>query len=522
MQQNGNPVSTAQYSSGTALKMLCFVVVLLVSACASLPENYPRTESTALEDYRSTTIGKWWGASEDQHPGKSGFDIIRYGRVAFTTRLGMIDRAEKTLDLQVYIWEADETGRILAERLVRAADRGVRVRLLVDDMGKGPSDQAIASIDVHPNIEIRIFNPFANRGAVTFDFVTDLNRVNHRMHNKVVIADNSFAIVGGRNVGDHYFSVNPHTNFRDLDIAAVGPVVRDISGVFDHFWQGEWSIPISVLVDRTYTEEDMRAGVAKLRHLIAEGSYPYVIDDDLDRLAKHFATIKERVVWARGQMVWDDPQAAKETGQTEEIIMALRRKLPTVEKTFMIESAYFVVGDGGVETLTKMVDRGVEVRVLTNSLVSNDVLAAHAGHANYRKQLLEAGIEVYELRPDSGVIKREWTGEAFAGLHTKALAFDNESVFIGSFNLDPRSAAINTEAGLYVESPELAARLQAYMDEGVEPGNSYRLKLDDDGDLVWITEEDGVEVRYDKDPLSTFGQRFTAGFIGILPVEGQL
>ena len=130
MQQNGNPVSTAQYSSGTALKMLCFVVVLLVSACASLPENYPRTESTALEDYRSTTIGKWWGASEDQHTGKSGFDIIRYGRVAFTTRLGMIDRAEKTLDLQVYIWEADETGRILAERLVRAADRGVRVRLL--------------------------------------------------------------------------------------------------------------------------------------------------------------------------------------------------------------------------------------------------------------------------------------------------------------------------------------------------------------------------------------------------------
>ena len=514
--------SAAGYSGGTSMKILCALSILLLSACASLPENYPRTESTALEDYRSTTMGQRWGALEDQHPGKSGFEIIRYGRVAFTTRLGMIDRAEKTLDLQVYIWEADETGRILAERLVRAADRGVRVRLLVDDMGKGPSDEAIASINAHPNIEIRIFNPFAHREGITFDFVTDLSRVNRRMHNKVVVADNSFAIVGGRNVGDHYFSVNPNTNFRDLDIAAVGPVVREISGVFDHFWQGDWSVPISVLVEKTYTDEDLRAGVAQLRQAIAAGSYPYVVDDDLDRLARHFQSIAARIVWAPGQVVWDDPQSAKETGQTEEIIFALRNKLKTVDTAFMIESAYFVVGDRGVETLSNMVDRGVEVRVLTNSLVSNDVLAAHAGHANYRKQLLEAGIEVFELRPDSGVIKREWSGEAFAGLHTKALAFDNESVFIGSFNLDPRSAAINTEAGVYVESPELAARLQAYMDEGVEPENSYSLKLDDDGDLVWITEDDGVEVRYEKDPLSTFGQRFTAGFIGILPVEGQL
>ena len=515
-------VSAARYCGGTAMHILCVFSILLLSACASLPKNYPRTESAALEDYRSTSMGQRWGAAEDQHPGLSGFDILRYGRVAFTTRLGMIDRAEKTLDLQVYIWEADETGRILAERLARAADRGVRVRLLVDDMGKGPSDEAIASIDAHPNIEIRIFNPFAHRGAITFDFVTDLNRVNHRMHNKVVIADNSFAIVGGRNVGDHYFSVSPNTNFRDLDIAAVGPVVREISGVFDHFWRGDWSVPISVLVEKTYTEQDLRAGVAQLRQTIAAGSYPYVVDDDLDRLAKHFETVEERIVWARGQVVWDDPEEGRKTGQTEEIIKALRKKITTVDSAFMIESAYFVIGDGGVETLSNMVDRGVEVRVLTNSLVSNDVLAAHAGHANYRKQLLEAGVEVYELRPDSGVIKREWTGEAFAGLHTKALAFDNESVFIGSFNLDPRSAAINTEAGVYVESPELAARLQAYMDEGVEPANSYRLKLDDDGDLVWITEDDGVEVRYEKDPLSTFGQRFTAGFIGILPVEGQL
>lgn len=505
-----------------ALSTTCLALVLIVSGCASLPKDYPRSESSALEDYQSTSMGARWAATEAENPGKSGFGMIRYGRVAFTTRIGMVDLAEKTIDLQVYIWESDETGRILAERLVRAADRGVRVRLLVDDMGVGASDEAIASLDAHPNIEIRIFNPFAHRGSVTLDFVTDLSRVNHRMHNKTFITDNSFAVIGGRNVGDHYFSVNPQTNFRDLDIAAVGPVVRDISRVFDHFWQGDWSVPIAALVDRSYTDADLQAGIAHLRENIAKGQYPYSIDADVARLQAHLTELQDGLIWAPGRIVWDDPQSARETGKTNDLILALRRKLDTVKHSFTIESAYFVIGEGGLNRLRGLMDRGVEVRVLTNSLVSNDVLAAHAGHANYREQLVESGAQVYELRPDAGVIKKKWTGETMAGLHTKALAFDGESLFIGSFNLDPRSAAINTEAGLYVESPELTAQLLAYMDEGVQPQNSYRLTLDQDGDLVWVTENDGMEVRYDKDPLSTFGQRFMSGFIGILPVESQL
>ena len=495
---------------------------MLVTACASLPTDYPRTESTALEDHHSTSMGQRFAAAEAEHPGESGFAILRYGRTGFNIRIGMIDLAEKTIDLQVYIWEPDETGRILAERLIRAADRGVRVRLLVDDMGLGASDEGVASMDAHPNIEIRIFKPFANRKNSTFDFITDLNRVNHRMHNKFMITDNSFTVIGGRNIGDHYFSVNPDTNFRDLDIMAVGPVVRDISNVFDHFWQGDWAVPIEALVDRPYTDADLKASTARLRENIAAGEYPYSIDDDVSELRARIAAAGALAIWAPGRVVWDDPAAVKETGKAGDLMAALRRKLDTVQKSLTIESAYFVVGDGGVATVQKLIDRGVKVRVLTNSLASNDVLAAHAGHASYRKQLLEAGAEVYELRPDSGVIKKTWTGRSRAGLHTKALAFDDETLFIGSFNLDPRSANINTEAGLYVESPELTAQLLAYMNEGVLPQNSYQLKLDEDGDLVWITEDDGVEVRYDKDPLSTFGQRFMSGFIGILPVESQL
>ncbi|MCD6269314.1 MAG: phospholipase D family protein [Deltaproteobacteria bacterium] len=517
-----NPFLREHRYTNRVLSILPLLLIMLITGCATLPTDYTRTESTAIDDYQSTSMGQHFATAEAEHEGESGFAIIRYGRNAYNMRIAMSDLAEKTIDLQVYIWETDETGRILAERLVRAADRGVRVRLLVDDMGVGASDQSIAALDAHPNIEIRIFNPFANRKTQIFDFITDLGRVNHRMHNKIMVIDNSLAIVGGRNIGDHYFSVNPDTNFRDLDIAAVGPVVRDISGVFDHFWSGSWAVPIAALVNCPYTDADLQVVVARLRKKIAAGEYPYAIDDDVATLRANIAATGDVLTWAPGWVVWDDPASIRETGKAGDMVAALRRKLGTVREALIIESAYFVVGDNSVARVKELVDNGVRVRVLTNSLASNDVLAAHAGHANYRKELLEVGAEVYEFRVDSSVIKKTWKGESKAGLHTKALVFDNETLFIGSFNLDPRSANINTEAGLYVESLELAAQVLAYMDEGVLPENSYRLMLDENDNLVWITEDDGVEVRYDKDPLSTFGQRFLSGFIGILPIESQL
>jgi putative cardiolipin synthase len=343
------------------------------------------------------------------------------------------------------------------------------------------------------------------------------------MHNKIIIADNSFAVLGGRNVGDHYFAVDPQTNFRDLDIAAVGPVVREMSGVFDHFWAGEWSVPITALVDRSYTRDDLALARTDLRELIEQGSYPYPLEKDIaDLRAEIREVLDEVVIWAPAHIIWDNPEETLEIGEDGSISRGLRTKLDTVEKSVIIESAYFVPGDRGVERVRSLVDRGVSVRILTNSLASNDVLAAHAGHANYRKALVEAGAELYEFRPDSSVIKKTWVGEAQSGLHTKAFIFDDESLFIGSFNLDPRSANINTEAGLYVQSAELARQLREYMDEGVLPQHAYRLTLDEDGDLLWTAANDGVEVQYHKDPMSTWWQRFMSGFIGILPVESQL
>ena len=502
---------------------LLLLVGVSLTSCATLPENYPRTSSTAFQDYLQTSVGQFFEEAAVQHPGESGFAIIRHGRKAFTSRIALTELAEKSLDVQYYIWEADATGRILAERLIQAADRGVRVRILVDDINLAGWDAQVASMNAHPNIEIRIFNPFANRDKRYFDFLIDLNRINHRMHNKLMVMDNAVAIVGGRNIGNHYFGVATDANFRDLDIAAAGPVVRDTSRVFDHFWNGDWAVPITALVKRSYTEADLTVFRETISERIEAEKYPYPLDQDVDDLKSELASIRGQFIWAPGRIVWDDPAAIKE-GITEGVmIQQLFRKADALQREVLIESAYFVTQDKAFESVKKLTERGVRVRVLTNSLASNDVVAAHAGHAKRRKQLIENGMELYELRPDAGAVRqRVIAGESKAALHTKAVVFDREAVFIGSFNLDPRSASINTEAGLYVESPELAEQVIEYMDEGIEPQNSYRVVLDEDGELVWITEIDGREVRYHNEPETSFRQRFMSGFIMMLPVEHQL
>lgn len=503
--------------------LLFFVAGLLLAGCASVPRDYPRSASVAFEDHRSTAIGRYVARSAARHPGESGFAIIRLGRRAFTTRVALTQLAEKTLDLQYYIWEADATGRILAEQLLQAADRGVRVRVLLDDISFAGRDEVIASLDAHPNIEIRMFNPFAHRGMRGLDFLVNFARVNHRMHNKIMIMDNAVAIVGGRNIGDHYFQVHTDANFRDLDAVAGGPVVREISSVFDHFWNGDWAVPVDALADRPYTGADLRQARATLTERSARDNYPYPIDRDVAELKAALRAEVDGLVWAPGRIVWDDPAEIVTTGGTSRMLDALHRRVAALHTELLIESPYFVPRNRGIETMKALHERGVRMRVLTNSLAANDVLAAHAGYADRRKQVLESGVELYELRADAGAIKKRLAFfDAKAALHAKVMVFDRQAVFVGSFNLDPRSADINTEAGLYVESPELAAEVIAWMDEGVLPTNSYRVLLDDDGDLRWLSEDNGTTVRLDTDPGSTAWQRFATGVIRILPVENQL
>jgi putative cardiolipin synthase len=501
---------------------LLTAAALLIASCATVPTDYPRTESTAFQLHETTRIGKELADLAAQHPGESGMAIMRHGRPAFTARVVLADLAEKTLDVQYFLWESDATGRILGDRLVRAADRGVRVRVLIDDVNLKDRDAGIAALSAHPNIEIRVFNPFAHRGSHLFGFLVDFDRVNHRMHNKLMVMDNALAIVGGRNMSDPYFEVDPRANFRDLDIAAAGPVVRDLSNVFDRFWNGDWSVPIAALVDRRYGEDDLRAHVQRTRDLIAKGNYPHPLDQDVDAIKSLLSSLIRDFVWAPAHVVYDDPASIRDPSRRVMHTLLFER-FERLETELLIESAYFIPLDRGVAKLKNLVDRGVRVRVLTNSLASNDVIAAFAGYSKRREAMVRGGIELYELRPEPGPARKRFFGfGGKAGLHTKAIVFDRKDVFIGSFNLDARSSAINTEAGLYVESPALAAQVINFMNEGVDPDVSFRLELDTAGKLNWVADDEGTQLRYDKDPLTTFLQRFSAGFIRLLPVDTQL
>jgi putative cardiolipin synthase len=505
---------------------LCFLLIVLPGLVGCILDD-ARIESNAhmaaFADHESTRIGRQLADLAAANPDKSGFAIIRYGRPALAARVALADLAEHTLDVQYYIWEADATGRILAERLVRAADRGVRVRILVDDINLSGRDARVASLDAHPNIEIRIFNPFANRKFRVLDFAFDLARVNHRMHNKMMIMDNALTLVGGRNVGAHYFQAHTQSNFRDLDIVGAGPIVRDTSEVFERFWDGPWSVPVAQLVKKAFGQEQLVAAVADMRRQIEADDYPFPLEIDTTELLDDLENIFDNLVWAPGQIVWEDPTSIYEGVQSGRMNEALLERLETLESELLIESAYFVPRETGVAVVRSLTGRGIRVRVLTNSLVANDVLAAHAGYSKYRRPLLESGTELYELRPYPGPVDQKIVStKSKAGLHTKAIVFDRKDVFIGSFNLDPRSSMINTEAGLYVESPALARQVIDYMDEGVSPHNAFRVLLGDNEALHWVIEVAGAHVEYDKDPNSSWYQRWLAGVIRSLPIEDQL
>jgi putative cardiolipin synthase len=508
--------------------VLCAVLCLGLSGCASLPEDVDRDASSAIDDYASTTLGQLFAPDERRHPGLSGFAVVSDSINAFRARIAMIRLAEKSIDLQYYIWDADMSGGLMALELLDAANRGVRIRALIDDSTQTGRDNALLAYDAHPNIEVRVFNPFAHRGSRAVGYLTDFTRLNHRMHNKMIAADNAVALIGGRNIADHYFGVHEESNFRDLDIGAVGPVVRKISTSFDVFWNSEWAYPVAAIVkrDERPTLADLQAQAEAVRARLAEQPYPLSLEEGVEEVTGGVSALPSRFTWARGRILVDDPDELTERGSATGVITALRDQMDSMNEELLIEAAYFVPLERGVERLRQLTSRGVRVRILTNSLASNDVAAAHSGYEEFREDLLEAGVELYELRPDSDEIIRGWSvvaGESRSLLHTKALVWDRDTLFIGSLNLDPRSTDINTELGLLVESEALARQVAAYMDQGASLNNAYRVQLDADGDLVWSTRMDNGElVQFDKEPQTGVLKRGTADFIKALPVESQL
>src|SRR5580765_1447832 len=500
-----------------------FAIACLVSACApAINWDYPRSPSNTFAQPETTTVGALFQEAADKHPGVSGFSIIRQGGQAFMARLAMADLAEKTLDGQYYIWDGDTTGLILADHLLRAADRGVRVRLLIDDHYMSESrDNNIAALDAHPNNEIRFFNPVRNRRWRMMSLLAEFGRVNHRMHNKLFVMDNAVGIVGGRNIADVYFGVSTDHNYRDLDVMSAGPIVNEISASFDLFWNSEWALPVAAVVKDLATEKDLQDLRKRLQEKLAATGYPYPIDEHLAGLRDRLVQIRDNFIWAPGKVLVENPSRV-DANADNIIASALRQRISEVEREVLIESPYFVLGDANIERVRQLTARGVKVRVLTNSAASHDVLPALAGYVYTRKKLLKAGIELYELRPDSDM-KRDWSVLASkAALHAKSLVFDRKSVFIGSFNLDPRSTALNTEIGVMIDSPEVAGQVGELMDEGVAPGSAFHVTLDKNDNLVWTNEYNDSKVEYYTDPETSFLYRFMVDLIGLLPIEDQL
>jgi putative cardiolipin synthase len=515
------------------IRLIFLLFVLLFAGCASLPSDVQRTTTTALakEATESTHIGHEVTALVNKHAGRSGFYVLNDGIDAFAARLTMVEKAEKSVDVQYYIWHDDMTGRVLHNRLLAAADRGVRVRLLLDDLDTAGKDEMLHIIDAHPNIEIRLFNPFANRTKRVGDFLGDTSRINRRMHNKTITADNQVSIFGGRNIGDEYFDATEDVGFRDMDALAIGPVVQEISQGFDLYWNSEWVYPLSAFEsERPITEVMIKEFRLQSDAYLQEAiSSEYAIVARAHREAGSKNVHKVGFVWSPWVLVYDQPSkvVAEEVKVETHLGPKLKKAMDKTEKELLIVSPYFVPGSKFTDYLVGLESRGVEVHILTNSLASNDVSLVHAGYMRYRERLVSGGVDLYEFKPvdkegsDKKEKKGSWVGASRSSLHGKFFGFDQEHLFIGSFNLDGRSVALNTELGVYFKSEKHAKMMsEAFKDKVIH--KAYKVTLDEDGDMVWVTQEDGKEVRFDQEPETGVWKRFSTDFLSIIVPENQL
>jgi len=511
-----------------ALRMLgasTLGLLLLMQGCASLPSLAGRPASSSVAPAHDSRLGRAIVPLTEAHPDRSGIVPLKRGRDAFATRVLLADAAERSIDVQYYIWRADLSGTLLIEALRRAAARGVRVRLLLDDANTSGLDGPLAALAALPNVEVRLFNPFPGRGSRALGYLLDFERLNRRMHNKSFTADNLATVVGGRNVGDEYFEAGGDVLFVDLDALAIGPVVGAVSREFDQYWASDSAYPAerivapidasaSVALDASAAKVEQGAEAAEYRAMLAES--PLIRDLLADRLAFEWSAVK---------MVSDDPAKGLGRESTDQLLWTrLKAATTPPSRAFRLLSPYFVPGEQGTADLAAMARRGVKVQILTNSLESTDVVPVHAGYAKRRKDLLEAGVVLYEAKRESSEPRQSRGGSkgvSGSSLHAKTFALDDSLVFIGSFNFDPRSAKINTEMGLVIDTPALAQELRAFFDTQL-PLLAYEVRLTDKGNLQWIERTPEGEKIHDSEPGASALRRAGVGFMSILPIEWLL
>ncbi|HMN45794.1 MAG TPA: phospholipase D family protein [Povalibacter sp.] len=485
-------------------------------------------------------LDRLFAAQRQSQPTHSGARLIAPGTEAFALRALSARAAVRCLDLQYYIWHSDATGRYLAHEVLRAADRGVRVRVLIDDMDARSRDAVLMALDQHPLVDIRVFNPFTVRSGILLtarELLLRGSRLNHRMHNKAWIADGRIALVGGRNIGDEYFAASKQVNFVDLDVLLAGPAVAQATHIFDRYWNSESAVPITRL---RRTRRD-RQSLEEVRGLLGAAAWTQESSEYVRRLREtpQLHDLIDRhyeLVWSDGvEVIADDPRKALKRRPEDidpGVLQSISSAFERARCDLRLISPYFVPGAGGAAQLKRKAGDGCVVAVLTNSLAATDVAAVHGGYAKYRRPLLEAGVQLFELKPapeeDEGKEGEERRsprlrlGSSRASLHTKAAIVDRERVFVGSFNLDPRSATLNCEMGVWIADAAVAQQMQEMFAFGATPQHSFVLSLDERGRLRWTESVARQAIVHRRDPHASWARRCVTWLLRHLPIESQL
>ena len=527
-------ISTTTYNK-SMLAIYCSIAIT-VTGCSTLPKHKIESipETTLQVDTAQTTLAQIIQPLQEQHPDLTGYLVLFEPLEALATRLSLIDKAEKRLDLQYYIWDNDKVGSLALHALIRAADRGVKIRLLIDDNNAKSTEGIFLALAQHPNIEVKLFNPYRFRKYRALDMILDLKRINRRMHNKSFIADHQVALIGGRNMTNQYYNVSDNYQFSDVDVMLVGTAVKDISHSFDEYWSHEYAYKVQEVVNQSAHHLSYES----LKRQLDEHYERVTVQNYLDLTSNSQAidSLMSRDIqldWVKAEVVKDSPDKIKSKAKKKEHLnFQLIQHLEQPEKNVDLISAYFVPEKKGAKMLTDLAKDGVKVRVLTNSFKANDVAVVHAFYGKYRQNLLEHGVQLYEFLPalnkndlDKNTedlakkAKVSIKGLSRSSLHAKLMALDEKQVFIGSFNFDPRSAYLNTEIGVLLNSPPLAQAVHTTMDENLSK-YAYKLLLDANKKITWQRQTPQGPVIYTKEPRMKWWQRAGIKMLSWLPIEG--
>ena len=514
---------------GRGVLLLCIAIGLAMLGC-QLPPLQGRTSSMSLTaaEIPLTRLGQAAAVEQAKHPELSGLYLLSDPHEAFAARVKLAQQAQKTLDVQYYIWRGDTTGTLLLEALHAAAERGVRVRLLLDDHGTNKMDSALAALDAHPNIEVRLFNPFVFRPFKLFGFVTDFSRANRRMHNKSFTADNAATILGGRNVGDEYFGATDGVLFADLDALAVGSVVPQVSQSFDDYWHSGSAYPLSDIISPLSAEQ--LAQVDEQVHLVDRSVAARAYKQAILNMAfvQQFLDGQLALEWAPTKFIVDPPSKGLGGVKEKELLLThMHEAIGNPTHSLDVVSPYFVPTDAGTDYFVGLQKQGIRVRILTNSMAATDVLAVHSGYARHRQRLVDAGVELYELKPDltapfEGKKYLGFMGSSGSSLHAKTFGADGHDLFIGSFNFDPRSMHWNTELGIVVQSPKFGQEMDRLFSV-IVPQRSWRIQHNAQlGQLQWVDGGKNPPQVLTEEPMTSWWQRAGVTVFSWLPIEWLL